>query len=780
MNRMRKGMAALLCALLVVGLTPTTAMAAVGIEEGTPAFTKKVTTVSFAGHEWWVIDTGADGVTNPGSGTITLLKKNGDFGDSAFRIGSSSDPGDGSLTYYPGDGWYYAGDFSLPSDYNDSTLMNVLATATDALPSKEAVHITARALDNIGGTAVNGQKLWPLSLAEYSNMGTITSDPYTSSAGVFWLRSPLSFSPAFVGFPGGGTSIVHYVTDPFVGVRPALNLNLASVLFTSDASGASDKSNAAAGGPLIGAAAPTQNLKFTMLDSSQTLDVIATTAQSTQSGGTITFGYANATAGPNQFISCVLVNNSDVVAHYGKLKDSSSTANGTISIPLAGVADGTYTLKIFSEEANGNTYTDFCSTPVEMTVEVTSGSGTVSNFGGTTLSNDTSLIRVAGQNITATGSGAAINDPKTASISVANSVSVIAASDIVAATDASVKLYADAAFTTEQNVNLNVGSGNTLYIQVTAQDGTIVYYAVTVNRAAAPLPNQHAITVTANPLAGGNPSASPVSAAQGTPVTLTANPAANYRFDGWTVNSGGASISNPSSATATFTMPDNAVSITANYTYVSPDPGPSDTTPPTIISIKATPYGSTGATLEVVATDASMPLSYQWQVKGSWIDIPGATSARFDYTGLEAGKSYTVRVKVTDAKGNQTISEPITFAAGTSAITGLPESYTLLVGQSVKWTPNPTGGSWRYDNDYLSMKKNGDQYRFTAKKVGKTTATYTAGGTEYVVQITINAATIPQTGDMSNPWLWICLLAASGIGLAVSAVAYKRRTVKSK
>ncbi|MFT3985786.1 MAG: Ig-like domain-containing protein [Lachnospiraceae bacterium] len=199
-----------------------------------------------------------------------------------------------------------------------------------------------------------------------------------------------------------------------------------------------------------------------------------------------------------------------------------------------------------------------------------------------------------------------------------------------------------------------------------------------------------------------------------------------------------------------------------------PDSDSIDTTPPTILSVKATPYGKAGAVLEVVAADAS-PLSFQWQVQGSWIDIPGATSARFDYTGLKADQTYTVRVKVTDAKGNQSISESITFKTDAAAITGLPESYTLLVGQSVKWTPSPAGGSWRYDNAYLSMTESGGKATFKALKEGKTTATYTANNTEYVVQITINAATIPQTGDTGSPLSLVLpgLASLCGIGRLV-------------
>ena len=99
---------------------------------------------------------------------------------------------------------------------------------------------------------------------------------------------------------------------------------------------------------------------------------------------------------------------------------------------------------------------------------------------------------------------------------------------------------------------------------------------------------------------------------------------------------------------------------------------------------------------------------------------------------------------------------------------------TLLVGQSVKWTPAPAGGEWSYDNAYLSLTGSGGKAVFKALKEGKTTATYTAGGTEYVVHITINAATLPQTGDSGSPLPYILLSLASLCGLGAVLLWRKR------
>ena len=54
-------------------------------------------TVSFAGHEWYLIGTGLGGVTAP-AGCYTLFAKYDDFGSTAFRAGASNT--DRTANYY--------------------------------------------------------------------------------------------------------------------------------------------------------------------------------------------------------------------------------------------------------------------------------------------------------------------------------------------------------------------------------------------------------------------------------------------------------------------------------------------------------------------------------------------------------------------------------------------------------------------------------------------------------------------------------------------------------
>jgi hypothetical protein len=99
----------------------------------------------------------------------------------------------------------------------------------------------------------------------------------------------------------------------------------------------------------------------------------------------------------------------------------------------------------------------------------------------------------------------------------------------------------------------------------------------------------------------------------------------------------------------------------ADTGYVS-DTGYRNTVNPFIMSISADPILG-GLTLFVEAWSGDEYVQYyQWQVQqsnGSWVNIPGATTASFEYTGLAPGE-YTVRCIVSNSSGGETISIPIT------------------------------------------------------------------------------------------------------------------------
>ncbi|MDY5510983.1 MAG: YDG domain-containing protein, partial [Dysosmobacter sp.] len=114
-------------------------------------------------------------------------------------------------------------------------------------------------------------------------------------------------------------------------------------------------------------------------------------------------------------------------------------------------------------------------------------------------------------------------------------------------------------------------------------------------------------------------------------VTLTSAQKTGYLFKSWTVNSGDVTISDNS-----FTMPANAVAVTAQY-----DAAATITTQPQEV---ITDYGN-DVTLSIVAknsADTTEGLSYQWYKKenGASNALEGATSATLTLTKPNAGTYY--------------------------------------------------------------------------------------------------------------------------------------------
>ena len=79
----------------------------------------------------------------------------------------------------------------------------------------------------------------------------------------------------------------------------------------------------------------------------------------------------------------------------------------------------------------------------------------------------------------------------------------------------------------------------------------------------------------------------------------------------------------------------------------------------------------------------------------------------------------------------------------------------IYTGGRITLTPNREGGTWTFDSAFLSRDGN----TFTALKAGKTTITYTVGGTSTSYDVTILAADLPQAGQ-NFTWAWLLGAAA--------------------
>ena len=346
-------------------------------------------------------EVGAEGSASVQLGTDALSKnvntataptvyfgQNHDNNPAAWRVigydgsGVTSAQGDITLLAAGAMGVIPFADIILYNDYAPSNLKTAIDALAAKLTTEENAAVKKRALtsgsyngentDCVAGGQVDNAVFWPLSAKEAIavNNDLRALDPahpnwVTSS---WWLRSPGSktFYVAIVSSDGSvqysGVSVRK--KNNHRTVRPAFNLNLNSVLFAS----------AAVGGKPDGGLTPIPEYsgnewKLTILDSSRNF-AVTEKAVSTDPNDTITLNYSGATTGANEYISAIIADNNGA-QYYGRVAQPTAES-GTVEIKIpSDVAPGDYTLKVFSEQYNGDYKTDYASnfTDIALTVE---------------------------------------------------------------------------------------------------------------------------------------------------------------------------------------------------------------------------------------------------------------------------------------------------------------------------------------------------------------------------------------------------------------------------
>ena len=358
----------LLCLCMAACMLPTAAFAAdtgKAIQLGTDALSKNVNTEAaptvYFGQDhgnnpaaWRVIGYDGSGVAGA-QGDMTLLAA-GTMGEAAFD----------SVNY--------------SSEYAPSELKTAIDALEAKLTTEENAAVKKRALtsgsyngentDCVAGGQVDNAVFWPLSIAEAHAVNQdlrIVNKEHTNWAMYhWWLRSPCKSSSSAAVVHGNGEVLddgMYHTSDEF-GVRPAFNLNLNAVLFAS----------AAVGGKPDGGLTPISEYtgsewKLTLLDNSRNF-AVTEKAVSGDPDGTLTLHYSGATTGTNEYISVILADNSGA-KYYGRVAQPTE-ATGTVEIKIpSDIAPGSYTLKVFSEQCNGDKKTDYASdfTDIALTVE---------------------------------------------------------------------------------------------------------------------------------------------------------------------------------------------------------------------------------------------------------------------------------------------------------------------------------------------------------------------------------------------------------------------------
>lgn len=329
--------------------------------------------VAFGGQWWYVVGQGEKGSVPGPENTVTLFENPREAMGAQVILAKTDS-----------------------TSYLGSALQQKMADFSSNLnlAGKESSLIVPRTLtsaDGINGQTAHDQPFWPLSKdeADRTDAEILKSELYddVSSVDRYWLRTTCDTTslPTVYAVKGiDGTVVSDYSTSNY-GVRPAFYLDISDAFYL-----AKDAKRVTIGGdpyPLV--LEGFEEYKYTIFDDSLKLSVTADPTQAAQTGETLSFGYV-ANTGENQYLSCVLTPDGTTdVLYYNRLVELSDTAaaSGTVNIPLTGVSDGNYTLRLYTEQEN-NRSTDFASRTVNVKITVKDGVASIRDLGNIQLVGD--------------------------------------------------------------------------------------------------------------------------------------------------------------------------------------------------------------------------------------------------------------------------------------------------------------------------------------------------------------------------------------------------------
>ena len=274
-------------------------------------------------------------------------------------------------------------DTILNNEYAPSNLKTAIDALAEKLTTEENAAVKKRALtsgsydgentDCVAGGQVDNAVFWPLSakeaIAVNNDLRALEPAHPNWVTTAWWLRSPGSdkYHLAVVRSDGSVQYSGHTILifNNHRTVRPAFNLNLNSVLFASAAVGGKPDGGLTEVSKYSG-----NEWKLTLLDSSRSFAVTEKTV-SAAPDDTVTLNYKGATTGKNEYISVILADNNGA-QYYGRVAHPTAES-GTVEIKIpSDIAPGDYTMKVFSEQYNGDRKTDLASAFADVTLTVES------------------------------------------------------------------------------------------------------------------------------------------------------------------------------------------------------------------------------------------------------------------------------------------------------------------------------------------------------------------------------------------------------------------------
>ena len=270
---------------------------------------------------------------NTASAPTVYFGKNQENKPAAWRVigydgnGVAGAQGDITLLAAGNMGLVQFGDLGASNEYAPSNLKTAIDALAGKLTTEENAAVKKRTLtsgsfneentDCVAGEQVDNAVFWPLSTAEAFAVNQdlrIVDKEHPSWVTSYWfLRSPgFNYLSIAIVMGDGEVSRRGYRTNSEVGVRPAFNLNLNTVLFTSAAVGGKPDGGLTAVPEYSG-----NEWKLTLLDNSRDF-AVTEKAVSGDPGDTVTLHYTGATTGTNEYVSVIIADNSGA-QYYGRV-----------------------------------------------------------------------------------------------------------------------------------------------------------------------------------------------------------------------------------------------------------------------------------------------------------------------------------------------------------------------------------------------------------------------------------------------------------------------------
>ena len=326
---------------------------------------------------------------NTATAPTVYFGQNNENNPAAWRVigydgsGVTSSQGDITLLAAGAMGVIPFADTILNNEYAPSNLKTAIDALAAKLTTEENAAVKKRTLtsgsydgentDCVAGGQVDNAVFWPLSakeaIAVNNDMRALEPAHPNWVTTAWWLRSPGSnkYNVAVVTSDGSVQYSGHtmLIFNNHRTVRPAFNLNLNSVLFASAAVGGKPDGGLAEVSKYSG-----NEWKLTLLDSRRNF-AVTKKAVSAAPDDTVTLNYKGATTGKNEYISVILADNNGA-QYYGRVAQPTAES-GTVEIKIpSDIAPGDYTMKVFSEQYNGDCKTDLASAFADVTLTVES------------------------------------------------------------------------------------------------------------------------------------------------------------------------------------------------------------------------------------------------------------------------------------------------------------------------------------------------------------------------------------------------------------------------